>query len=294
MNDAIRAFLECLKRERDASPHTLRSYEEDLRQFDAFVQERCPPGTRISDLGVQDLRAYPAWLNGAGYAASTIARRLASLRSFFRFLRRERALEIDLAGALRNPKQSKRLPKPLRTDEASLLLDSMDAAQPLGIRDRAMFELLYGAGLRVGEMVGLNVSDLDLDQGIARIRGKGRRERLGPIGAQAKAWIERWLDVRRPKKIDEQALFLNHRGTRLTARSVGRLMERYLSAAGLDLSVSPHTLRHSFATHLLAAGADLRTVQELLGHRRLTTTQIYTYVSGERMRESFHDAHPRA
>ena len=179
-------------------------------------------------------------------------------------------------------------------DQAIELLDSIVAADSLGVRDRAMFETLYGGGLHVGELVGLNVADVDVELGVARIRGKGRRERLGPIGAEASAWIARWIQVRAPRRADEPGLFLNHRGTRLTTRSVGRLLERYLLGLGIDPAISPHTLRHSFATHLLDAGTDLRGVQELLGHRRLTTTQIYTHVTSERMLESFQDAHPRA
>ena len=174
------------------------------------------------------------------------------------------------------------------------LLDSMPSDTALGLRDRAMFETLYGGGLRVSELVGLDRADLDLEQGLVRVRGKGKRERLAPIGATAAVWIGRWLDVREPAVAGEPAVFLNGRGGRLTTRSVGRLLESHLIGVGLDPSSSPHTLRHSFATHLLDAGADLRSVQELLGHRSLTTTQVYTHVSGERLAEAYKDAHPRA
>jgi integrase/recombinase XerC len=240
------------------------------------------------------LRSYAAWLGTRGYAASTVARRLASLRSFFRYQRRQGLVQADPAGGLRNPKQPKRLPKPLGVDEVVTLLDSIPTSEPPGLRDRAMFEVLYGGGLRVSELVGLDLGDLDLEQGMVLVRGKGRRERLSPIGPVASAWLGRWLAARRPLRADEPAVFVNRRGTRLSTRSVGRLLEQYLLGLGLDPASSPHTLRHSFATHLLDRGADLRSVQELLGHRNLTTTQIYTHVTGERLHDAYQDAHPRA
>jgi integrase/recombinase XerC len=174
------------------------------------------------------------------------------------------------------------------------LLDSIPTDTPPGVRDRAMLETLYGGGLRVSEVVGLNVDALDLDQELIRVRGKGRRERLCPVGPMAAHWINRWITVRRPKLSNEPALFLNQRGTRLTTRSVGRMLDSHLVRVGLISSASPHTLRHSFATHLLDSGADLRSVQELLGHRNLTTTQIYTHVTKERLLDIYHEAHPRA
>jgi integrase/recombinase XerC len=174
------------------------------------------------------------------------------------------------------------------------LLDSIATDTPLGIRDRSMFETLYGGGLRVGELVGLNLEDLDLEQELLRVRGKGKRERLCPIGRMSATWITNWLQVRQPKSVDERAVYLNRYGERLTTRSVGRLLETHLVGHGLDPSASPHTLRHSFATHLLDRGADLRSVQELLGHRNLTTTQIYTHVTEERMLDVYKSAHPRA
>ena len=203
-------------------------------------------------------------------------------------------MRADPAGGLRNPKQPKRLPRPLRVDEVVGLLDAIPTSSSLGTRDRAMFETLYGGGLRVSEVVGLDVSDVDRDGELARVRGKGKRERMAPLGPVAISWIGTWLLERHPKTPSDSALFLNRYGTRLTTRSVGRIFEGYLQRRGVDLGASPHTLRHSFATHLLDAGADLRSVQELLGHRRLTTTQIYTHVSQERLRDVYQEAHPRA
>jgi integrase/recombinase XerC len=240
------------------------------------------------------LRRYSAWLSSRGYAASTVARRLASLRSFFRFLRREGSVAADPAASLRNPKQAKRLPRLLRIDEVIRLLDAVPLETAAGVRDRAMLETLYGGGLRVSELVGLNLEDVDVESDLVRVRGKGRRERLCPIGDMAAEWLRRWNRLRQPKHPREPAVFLNQRGTRLTTRSVGRLLEAHLLRAGLVDAASPHTLRHSFATHLLDGGADLRSVQELLGHRNLTTTQIYLHVTQERILSIFQEAHPRA
>jgi integrase/recombinase XerC len=174
------------------------------------------------------------------------------------------------------------------------VLDAVPADAPQGVRDRAMLETLYGGGLRVSELVGLNLDDLDLEQELVRVRGKGRRERLSPIGRMAAHWLRAWVSVRRPKHLSEKGVFLNQRGTRLTTRSVGRILDSHLLRVGLLHAASPHTLRHSFATHLLDRGADLRSVQVLLGHRKLTTTQIYTHVTQERLMDIYHVAHPRA
>jgi integrase/recombinase XerC len=179
-------------------------------------------------------------------------------------------------------------------DEVIRLLDAIPLDTPLGVRDRAMLESLYGGGLRVSELVGLNLDDLDSNQELLKVRGKGRRERLCPVGPMAVTWIQNWLPFRQAAKAGERAMFLNHRGSRLTSRSVGRLLETHLLRAGLVDSASPHTLRHSFATHLLDRGADLRSVQELLGHRNLTTTQVYTHVTQQRLLDIYHEAHPRA
>lgn len=294
MHASVSEYLNYLSHERNASPHTLRCYEDDLTQFTGYLIQSLGEGADPTEADPKRLRAYSAWLSGHGYAASTVARRLASLRSFFRYQRRQGVVESDPTGGLRNPKQPKRLPRLLRVDEVIRLLDAVGTDTPLGVRDRAMFETLYGGGLRVSELVGLNLDDFDSETGLLTIRGKGRRERLAPIGPMAASWISRWLPLRQPKAAGERAVFLNHRGGRLTTRSVGRLLETLVQSLGLDPSSSPHSLRHSFATHLLDRGADLRSVQELLGHRSLTTTQIYTHVTQDRLMEAYKEAHPRA
>ena len=297
MHPTVTAFLNHLKTERNASPNTVRSYEDDLTQFCLFLDEsqRLGPGEADpTEADSKRLRRYSAWLGGRGYAASTVARRLASLRSFYRFQRRQGRMTSDPAGGLRNPKQPQRLPKMLRVEDVIRLLDAIKTDTAAGVRDRAMYETLYGGGLRVSELVGLNLDDVDADQQLVRVRGKGRRERLCPVGPLATAWIGHWVTLRAPKKSGEPAVFLNRFGTRLSARSVGRLLDDHLTGLGLDPGASPHTLRHSFATHLLDRGADLRSVQELLGHRSLATTQIYTHVTQDRLHDAYRKAHPRA
>ncbi len=294
MDDRASLFLEHLRTERRASFHTIRSYEQDVGLFCRFVRETQGREADPATTSPARLRRYSAWLTGQGYAPSTVARRLSSLRSFFRYLRRQGSVTSDPTAGLRNPKQPRRLPRLLRVDEVIRLLDGVPTDAPPGVRDRAMLETLYGGGLRVSELVGLNVDDLDFDQELARVRGKGRRERLCPLGVVAVHWLKLWLPLRRPKAAEQTAFFLNQRGTRLTTRSVGRLLEAHLLRAGLVSAASPHSLRHSFATHLLDHGADLRSVQELLGHRKLTTTQIYTHVTQERLLDIYHETHPRA
>ncbi len=294
MHRTVAAFIEHLRSERQASAHTIRSYEDDLGLYASYLEEAAGEGSDPSAVDPGRLRRYSAWLAGRGYAPSTIARRLASLRSFFRFLRREGLVTADPTAGLRNPKQAKRLPRLLRVDEVIRLLDGIPVDTAPGVRDRAMLETLYGGGLRVSELVGLDVRDLDDASDLVRVRGKGRRERLCPIGEVAAWWLRRWMPLRQPKQPRDSAVFLNQRGGRLTTRSVGRILEGHLLRAGLLDTASPHTLRHSFATHLLDGGADLRSVQELLGHRNLTTTQIYTHVTQDRILDIYHDAHPRA
>lgn len=287
-------FLASLRLERQASAHTLRAYQDDLATFLRFLEEiKCAemdPAAIRPDL----LRRYSAWLNAQGFAATTTARRLACLRSFFRHLRRRGIVVSDPTVGLRNPKQPKRLPRLLTIDEVIRLLDSVAVDTVAGVRDRAMLETLYGGGLRVSELVGLDLADVDQDSTLVRVRGKRRRERLAPVGPMAMDWIGRYLPLRQPRRSGEQALFLNRFGGRLTARSVGRLLDEHLLRAGLTCQASPHTLRHSFATHLLDRGADLRSVQELLGHRKLTTTQMYTHVTNAVMQTKYRGAHPRA
>ncbi len=294
MDACLQQFLTHLEHERGSSAHTLRAYRDDLAVFGGFLREVAGDAADPTRVDARRLRAYSAWLHGRGLAPSTVARRLASLRSLYKFLRRQGLISGDPTAALRNPKQPKRLPHLLTVTEVLRLLDGIPGDSDAGVRDRAMFEVLYGGGLRVSELVALDRPDLDLDSGLVRVRGKGRRERLAPIGPEAVARVLEWWPRRHPAVATDPAVFLNRFGTRLTARSVGRLLTGHLLALGLDWGASPHTLRHSFATHLLDRGADLRSVQELLGHRRLTTTQIYTHVTRDRLLEAYHDAHPRA
>ena len=295
MNEAIVSFLENLKVERAASAHTLRSYEDDLGLFARYLEENKAEGTDPLRVDSLRLRRYAAWLSGRGYAATTIARRLACLRSFYRYLRRQGQVSADPASGLRNPKQPRRLPRLLKVDDVIRLLEAIAVDTVFGVRDRALLETLYGGGLRVSELVGLNVEDIDFESELVRVRGKGRRERLSPVGPMAMEWMRRYLPLRQPHRSPEPALFLNRYGARLSARSVGRFLEDHLARAGLNSSAaSPHTLRHSFATHLLDRGADLRSVQELLGHRNLTTTQIYTHVTRDRLLHIYQEAHPRS
>lgn len=290
-------FLERLKLEKQCSDWTTKAYREDLQTFARFLQE--VPALEFADehgmrFDPRRLRRYGAWLATQDFAPRSISRKLASLRSYFRDLRRQGLIDSDPAQSLRNPRQPKRLPEPLTETQVLSLLDAIAPDSILAVRDRAMFETLYGGGLRVSELVGLDLGDLDVEEATALVRGKGKRERLCPIGRTAMDWIELWKRYRQPTRIEEPALFLNWRGGRLTTRSVGRTLEARLKAAGLPVDASPHSIRHSFATHLLDRGADLRSVQELLGHKSLATTQIYTHVSQKRLAESYRIAHPRS
>ena len=298
MQTAVSRFLKYLRVERNASEFTIKSYREDFEALVEYLtdsQGRAPsPGA----IGTVELRGYIAALHEAGYAKTTVARRLASLRSFFRFGQREGWTQSNPAKPLRNPRKARALPHFLSCEDIARLLGAPSAADPLGLRDRAILEVLYSAGLRVGELAGLNGSDLDFAGCTLRVRGKGRRERIAPIGLFAARALREWLAVRqvspREKKGPEAPVFVNKFGRRLTTRSVGRMLEKHLQAAGLDRRTTPHTLRHSFATHLLDRGADIRSVQELLGHKSLVTTQIYTHVSTAGLRAAYERAHPRA
>jgi integrase/recombinase XerC len=297
MEEALTEFLRHLALERNASSHTVKSYREDLTQALAYFREQHAPLIRQPDqLNSRALRAYLAWLNQQRYAKSTVARRLAAVRSWCRFLCRQGILTRNPSDGLRGPRQEKKLPRFLGEKDMPRLLETPARETTLGLRDRAILETLYGAGLRVSELTGLNVDAVDLDAGLATARGKGKRERLALLGPPAVAAIRSWLERRGELAGGRQvpALFLNKNGTRLSSRSVGRLLEKYLKQAGLDPRASPHTLRHSFATHLLDRGADIRGVQELLGHRNLSTTQVYTHVTAQRLTESYQKAHPRA
>ncbi|MEE8106425.1 MAG: site-specific tyrosine recombinase/integron integrase [Planctomycetota bacterium] len=279
----IDRFLERLTQ--SSSEHTVRAYRVDLNELAAFLTEE---KISLAAMNRRHLRAFLARLKTRGLKASSIARRMAAVRSFCRFLVREGALKADPAGALRTPRTQRPLPLHLGEQEIEKLID---AAQ--NSRDRAILETLYGGGLRVSELVGLDRDDLDLRGGIARVRGKGKRERLAPLGGSAVRTLKAWLKEPRGDG-DPRPVFLNRRGTRLSSRGVARLLETAVLQAGLDPRTSPHTLRHSFATHLLDRGADLREVQELLGHQNIATTQIYTHISLERLKQVYESAHPRA
>jgi integrase/recombinase XerC len=298
MEEALAEFLRHLALEKNASAHTVKSYREDLTQALAYIRARSGGNTPpMKELTTRLLRAYLAWLHEQGYARTTVARRLAAMRSWCRFLCRQGTLATNPAAGLRGPRLGQKLPHFVQRDAMLRLLAAPPADAPLGLRDRAILESLYSAGLRVSELTQLNLPDVDLAEGVAVVRGKGRRERLALFGPPALAALRDWLPAREAllgPRAPLPALFLNKNGTRLSARSVGRLLEKYLAQEGLDPRTSPHTLRHSFATHLLDAGADIRSVQELLGHRSLGTTQIYTHVTTQRLRDSYHQAHPRA
>jgi len=298
MEQALADYLRHLGLEKNSSAHTVKSYREDLTQAIGFFHERLGTSSATpTRVNTRLVRAYVAWLSEQGYAKPTIARRLASLRSWFRFLCRQGTLTANPCDGVRGPRQDKKLPHFMTAEEVQRLLRTPAGDDPLVLRDRAILETLYSAGLRVAELVGANLDDMDLEEGLVTIRGKGKRERLAMLGAPAVKAIRQWLAVRgglAPAVARQPAVFLNRRGGRLTTRSVGRLLEHYLAVAGLDPRTSPHTLRHSFATHLLDAGADIRGVQELLGHRSLTTTQVYTHITTQRLQDSYQKAHPRA
>jgi integrase/recombinase XerC len=298
MQIAISRFLRYLHIERNASELTVKSYREDLTSLAEYLSEAFGHPPRAAEITTGDLRGYVAALHDAGYARSSVSRRLASLRSFFRFAQREGIATSNPAKPLRNPRRERKLPHFLSSDEIASLLSAPPADQPLGLRDRAILETMYSAGLRVSETVGINDDDLDMETGIVRVRGKGKRERLAPLGSFAIRAVRRWVRVRRLSPREPQQgrapVFVNKFGCRLTTRSVGRMLEKHIQVAGLDTRTTPHTLRHSFATHLLDRGADIRSVQELLGHKSLVTTQIYTHVSTAGLRAVYERAHPRA
>ena len=299
MEEALAEFLRHLALEKNSSAHTVKSYREDLVQALGYFSEKLPgPNAQPAQLTTRAAAPYLAWQHEKGYAKTTIARRLAAIRSWLRYLCRQGTLTSNPADGLRGPRQDKKLPHFLSEAQLTQLLGTPPAESPAGIRDRAILETLYSAGLRVSELVGLDQNDVDMDSGLATVRGKGKRERLVMLGGPALDAVKKWLVDRQtlagPRGAAASAIFLNKHGGRLTTRSVGRMLEKYLAQCGLDPRTSPHTLRHSFATHLLDRGADIRSVQELLGHRSLGTTQIYTHVTTHRLKDSYHKAHPRA
>ncbi len=333
-NALINDFLNYLKFERHFSPHTAKCYAADLAQFCAFLvgdkeaakggqsfgavakalgaqvggAETGAGGTavlsvpdvaqKLRDVSPDRVKEFLAFLGTQSYSKSTIARKLATLRSFYKFCMRRGVVSAHPLASIRTPKQEKRLPKFLELDQITKLLSTPDDGTLLGARDKAMLEVLFSTGVRVSELVDLNFGDVDVEGQVIRVRGKGKKQRTTPVGGTALAALKKYLDLRRgdarSPTFDQQALFVNKHGQRLSTRSVRRKLDKYLAEAGLDPSISPHTLRHSFATHMLNNGADLRSVQELLGHQSLSTTQIYTHLTTQRLKKAYDDAHPRA
>jgi integrase/recombinase XerC len=305
MQHYIDRFADYLRYQRNASAHTLRNYISDLEQFRDFLCPKNPKGEPpeidIRQIDHITIREYMARLYQDNRKKASIARKLATLRTFFKFLCREQVLELNPARLVSSPRLEKRLPKVLSVDEVIQFIETPDTDTPLGKRDRAILELLYATGCRVSEVAGMNLDDIDFRNETIRVRGKGRKERFVPFGSKARDALAGYLETRgallaeAPEhKRDSRALLLNYQGTRITTRSIGRMIDKYLKQCALTQDISPHSLRHSVATHLLSAGADLRAIQELLGHARLSTTQIYTHVSIEQLMKVYDKAHPRA
>jgi len=293
MRDAVAAFLRHLERERNASPHTVRAYGEDLAQFSAYLQRELGRAPRPADVDHLLVRGFLAELHARGLRKSSSARRLAGLRSFFRYLCREGRLEANPARAIQTPRQDKRIPAVLDEAQVKALVE-LPGVGAAAARGRAILELLYGTGIRCAEAVALDVHELDMDARMLRVLGKGRKERIVLFGRSAQQALAAWLEARARLKPRSAALFLNARGGRLSGRSVRALVAQRVKQVALEKRCSPHTLRHSFATHLLLRGADLRAIQELLGHSSLSTTQRYTHVDTRHLIEVYKKAHPRA
>ncbi len=323
MYSYIDNFLFYLKIEKNASPLTIENYRKDLFQgldYFSFHLKKEDYAVSPLDIDYKIFRNYLAFLQQKGLARSTIARRLAAWRTFYRYLRRENIVEENPIGTVPSPKLEKRLPKFLYEDEAAVLIETPALNHPLGMRDRALLETLYAGGLRINELVTLDLGDLDLGSGYIRVMGKRARERLVPLGSKAVEALRKYLDEARPELLAgapvknsrikpgakagpgktpsctriSSAVFLNRSGERLSGRGIRKIINKYAAKAGLNQKISPHTMRHSFATHLLNAGADLRSVQELLGHMRLSSTQVYTHVTGEKLKQVYRKSHPRA
>jgi integrase/recombinase XerD len=290
-------FLAYLEFERGLSRNTLEAYRSDLLQYGAHLNGRDPLAVTHSDLA-----AFVASLAGGDgdrppVAPATLQRKVACLRSFHRHLRREGVLQADPTANLRAPRQGRRLPHVLSRDEVGKLLEQPRGTEPAALRDRALLELMYACGLRASEAIDLETTDLDLDAGVLRARGKGSKERLVPVGSAAARAATIYLARGRPRLVGdrlESRVFVNHRGSGLTRQGLYKIVQRHAATAGLAHKMSPHTLRHTFATHLLAGGCDLRSLQEMLGHADIATTQLYTHLSAERLKDVYFDAHPRA
>ena len=307
MREQLQPFLDFLRLNRNLSPHTVRAYGSDVSQFLAFAAERLGREPRVNDFDHRLVRAYLAEVYERRLASSSSARKLAAVRTFARHLRREGLLEGDPGTLVPAPRVERRMPAHLAVDEVGALLAAPDPGTPLGRRDRAILELFYASGLRLGELVGLDLEDVNLPGRMVRALGKGGKERIVPFNPAAAAAIREYLPARRgllsgsapasPRdrmRRKDDPLFVNYRGGRLSSRSVARMVERCVTRVGARHGISPHALRHSFATHLLERGADLRAIQELLGHARITTTQRYTHVNAAQVIELYRRTHPRA
>jgi integrase/recombinase XerD len=290
-------YLAFLELERGLSRNTLEAYRSDLQQYGAYLDRA---GLDAVAVTVADLRAFVSEVqsgNGSVAAPATVQRKIACLRSFYRYLRREQILAHDPTAELRGPRLGARLPKVLSRDEVQALLRQPKGTSAVALRDRALLETMYACGLRASEAITLERGQLDLEAGIVRARGKGSKERIVPIGSVALRALRQYLDKGRPRLVglrEDPHVFVNARGEGLSRQGLYKIIQRHARAAGLDQKMSPHTLRHTFATHLLAGGCDLRSLQEMLGHADIGTTQIYTHLSPERLREVYFEAHPRA
>lgn len=323
MREHLKEFLAYLQLNRHVSPHTVRAYDSDITQYLAWVAgdtQRKMSALTPADLDLTSVRAHLAELNKAGKARTSVARKLSALRTFVKYLRREELIEHDPTAMAVAPKRDQTIPTHLSEPEIARLIEMPSTADPLGRRDRAILELFYASGLRLSELVGINLEDLNLSSRMVRVMGKGGKERLLPFNQNAATALRAWLADRAAILAERQArssrrpaiaprkkapaavrhraavdpLFLNVRGGRLTGRSVDRMLRRYVAACSTRLGISPHALRHSFATHLLQRGADLRAIQELLGHSRLSTTQRYTHVNAAQLIDVYRKSHPRA
>jgi integrase/recombinase XerC len=300
VTNEIGDFLDYLTFERNVSPNTISAYRDDLESFIGFLcNDYLTMGRDQLDLKRVDhltIRSYLAHLARRKLSRATMAQHLSALRTFFKYLVREEIVEANPARSVATPKREKHLPAVLQTSDVALLLEQPDTSRTLGVRDVAWLELLYASGLRISELVGIDLDDLEMRARLVKVHGKGSKERIVPFGSKAEAALRAYLAVRGElvRDVEEQAVFLNFRGARITTRSVRRLFDGYVRDASLRAGVSPHTMRHSFATHLLNAGADLRGIQELLGHASLSTTQKYTHLNDWQLMAVYKKAHPRA
>ena len=306
LEEYLEQFFQHLRYERNVSKHTLRNYSSDLGQFHEHIATPKADGTReqiaVKDIDHLTIREWMAELHSESKKKTSIARKLASLRTFFQFLVREGVLEMNPAKLVATPRIERKLPTLLSMEDVVRFIETPDLETDLGKRDRAILEFIYATGMRVGELVSLNLKDIDFREKLVRVTGKRKKQRILPFGEPALQALMFYLNETRatflnncpPAERDDDAVFLNYQGTRITTRSVGRMVDKYIKECADIPDISPHSLRHSFATHLLDSGADLRDIQELLGHARLSTTQIYTQVSMEKLIEVYDRAHPKA